>query len=271
MLDLDGDGRINLADHVASEFRIHTDITGHQLNLVDMDDDGDFVVVWSTADPDFSFFNDVRGQIFTNLGERPAWSELINATTTPARPPSRSTRPWSCTIPTAPSWQPGTPRPRKTNGVVTNASIIARRFATGGLPLGGEFQVDDDAGSGSDPMQQVSRNPQDGHERPPDNSSSSGKAMSTTSPSTTSSGSVSPPMAAAAFRSDQPGPVRRFPSQPVGRHGHRRRRSSSPWNGEGGQPHPLNPSTDLIADRDDEGVFLRRAMRPPSRSACSPA
>ncbi len=154
---------VNGSPQTGAEFRINPDATRQReqrfsqvrgtgtgqeesTRSVAVDNDGDFVVVWSTAGQDFSFFNDVRGQIYTNLGERAGVELTVNATTTPGTT-AFQVNPTVVMHNTDGSFVAAWDRAAaQTNGVVTNANIIARRFATGGTPLGGEFHVDDDAG-----------------------------------------------------------------------------------------------------------------------------
>ena len=48
-----------------NEYRVNSELTGHQVNpAVAVDDSGNFAIVWATAGQDFSFYNDVKGQMF---------------------------------------------------------------------------------------------------------------------------------------------------------------------------------------------------------------
>lgn len=54
----------------AEEFRVNTLIANDQVNpAVSMDDMGNFVVVWATGGQSYSFYNDVRAQLFDYNGE----------------------------------------------------------------------------------------------------------------------------------------------------------------------------------------------------------
>ena len=77
------------------EFRVNTNTANDQTKpSVAMDSFGDFVIVWVTEGQTFSYFNDVKGQVFDSDGDRVGGEFLVNTRTFPAPSAPKSTPRW---------------------------------------------------------------------------------------------------------------------------------------------------------------------------------
>ncbi|HUT91971.1 MAG TPA: proprotein convertase P-domain-containing protein [Thermoguttaceae bacterium] len=69
---------------IGDQFRVNTSTQQDQLNpAAAMDEFGNFVVVWATKGQPFSYFNDVRGQVFNYEGDRVGSEFLVNQVSIP--------------------------------------------------------------------------------------------------------------------------------------------------------------------------------------------
>ncbi|MGQ9575477.1 MAG: hypothetical protein ACUVUC_09175 [Thermoguttaceae bacterium] len=60
-----------MGEPLGAPFRVNSTTPNDQLNpAVAMDDAGNFVIVWATGGQNFSYFNDIRGQLYNYRGER---------------------------------------------------------------------------------------------------------------------------------------------------------------------------------------------------------
>lgn len=169
----------------AKEFRVNSWIANDQVNpAVAMDDFGNFVVVWATGGQTYSYFNDIRGQLFDNLGNRIDQEFLVTRANLPGvnTPGSAENNPAVAMDPLGVSfvvaWDQVT---QQRNGAAMDTVIYARQFpvrdAAGNLLFpsantNAEFRVDvgDDAitdpehnvenASGGTTTRRQARNPQ---------------------------------------------------------------------------------------------------------------
>ncbi len=69
---------------LGNEFRVNTTIANDQVHpAVAMDDAGDFVVVWATGGQRYSYFNNIRGQLFDRNGETVGTEFLVTRNNLP--------------------------------------------------------------------------------------------------------------------------------------------------------------------------------------------
>jgi len=254
----------SVGEPVDVEFLISSEFTGNQLNpAAAMDDFGNFVVVWATAGQDFSFFNDVRGQVYDLEGGRIGVEFLVNSFDLPGvNPPADGSFEINPAVamsgPTgnfAVAWDVVS---AQQNGVVTDTLIAARMFSLDGSPQAGEFRADTGAGTGGTDTYRVARNPQlamddeggfiivwesyagnviDAYDVYFRQFDSAGASITSAQANM------------AQFESDQVNP-----SVAIDADGD----FAIVWNGTGGQPDPLNPADqDLWGDQDGEGIFIR--------------
>ena len=163
---------------LGDQFRVNTHTQNDQLNpAVSMDEFGNFVVVWASKGQSYSYFNDVRGQVYNHRGERVTSEFRVNE----ANIPGTQTLPGSIELnPTVAmditgnfvvAWELAV---AQNDGVALESDIYARVFDALANPTTGEFQVNDgsssfladpehnpreDAGAGGDLFRRA-RNPQ---------------------------------------------------------------------------------------------------------------
>ncbi|NUQ63995.1 MAG: trypsin-like serine protease, partial [Pirellulales bacterium] len=136
---------------VGTQFLVNTNTTGEQLNpAVASDLWGNFVVVWATKGDDYSFFNDVRGQVYNYRGERVSAEFRVNEQNIPGtlvapgsieiNPTVAMDRDGNFVV----AWEQIT---AQRNGVAFDTSIYGRKFDAAGNPTTAEVQInnpDDD-------------------------------------------------------------------------------------------------------------------------------
>ncbi len=121
---------------IGTEFQVNTYTTGYQRTpSVDMDDSGDFVVVWHSYDFYYALQYEIRGQRFSSNGSAVGDEFQINSYT--------SSTPYGASVAVAGEghfvvlWQSyGSPG---NDGSLSSAQ--ARRFASDGTAIGDQFQV----------------------------------------------------------------------------------------------------------------------------------
>ncbi|MBX3412470.1 MAG: hypothetical protein KF708_07270 [Pirellulales bacterium] len=123
---------------VGAEFQVHATTMHDQLNpAVAMNADGQFVIAWETRAQDFSFFNDVRGQLFNFNGERIGNEFLVNDINIPSyqyesNPAIAMSRDGHFVI----VWEGD----GKLDGLI-DSDILGRVYSPSGLPIGTQFTV----------------------------------------------------------------------------------------------------------------------------------
>jgi subtilisin-like proprotein convertase family protein len=269
--DVNNDGKITGLDN-AFPFRVNTNITGHQLNpAVAMDDFGNFAIVWATAGQDFSFFNDVHGQAYSNFGIRQGLEFLANTNNIPGTnpPPAGSFEINPAVAMSGPAsnfvvaWEVVT---AQQNGAVLDSVIAARLFDAGGTPTADptgtplpEFQADTAVGTGGSDIDRVARNPQ----LVVDDrggfivvwEASSGNLVDGYSVFYRQFDASANPGASAQVNMGQFVDHQVNPSVGIDADGD----FAVVWNGNGGQPDPLAPgNVNLWGDLDSRGVFIRQ-------------
>ena len=252
------------------EYRVNTELTGHQVNpAVATDDAGNFVIVWATAGQDFSFYNDVKGQMFrriTNeLGDYRSGAEfLVNSFDVPGVGaigtsgfeinPSVAMGGISGDVVVA--WEVVT---AQQDGAVTDTEIAARIFnrsADGTVfPSNPEFVAHEGSGAGGADTERVARNPQlamddqDGFIIVWE--SYTGTDYDVFYQEFTSAGTA---IVDAQVNMTQFGGQQVNPSVGIDADGD----FAIVFNGNGAQPDPLAPgNTALYASEDTEGIWLR--------------
>ncbi len=150
----------------SEEFLVNTETTLNQVNAsVAMDNFGNFVVVWATADEGFGYSNDIYGQLYDSSGQALGQEFLINddslAGINPPTDGSFEINPEvamsGATGSFVVTWEVVT---AQQNGVVTDTVIAARQFTADGDPVASEFQADTGVGTGGAETERVARNPQ---------------------------------------------------------------------------------------------------------------
>ncbi|MBN2477131.1 MAG: proprotein convertase P-domain-containing protein [Pirellulales bacterium] len=149
-------------------FRVHSDGTNDQRKpAVAMDDYGNFVVVWGTAEQDFSYFRNIYAQLYDYAGREVGDAFMVNTADLPGvggyemNPAVAMDSVGNFVV----AWEQVT---TQANGIVTDSIIMARLFdPTGTLDPSGvallpEFQADGGAGQGGQvpSVARTARNPQ---------------------------------------------------------------------------------------------------------------
>ncbi|MFQ5495390.1 MAG: proprotein convertase P-domain-containing protein, partial [Phycisphaerae bacterium] len=283
----------SVGDPLGGQFRVNTNVQNDQLNpAVAMDDFGNFVVVWASKGQSFSFFNDVRGQLYNYRGERIGSEFLVNE----ANIPGTASGPGSIELNPAVAmdddgffvvaWDQIT---AQQSGVILDSQIVARMFDNNGVPdmdLDGvpdpEFVADNGAGTGGADIERVARNPQVVID-----DQWAFDELGALVPGTFTVvwesylGNVvdgyevffqqfdGPDSPIADGQVNEPAQAQTTPPLPdLVFDGNQVNASIAldadgdftvVWNGKGAQPDPLNPTDlSLVGDRDNEGVFLRQ-------------
>ena len=139
------------------EFQVNVEkYTGNQCNpTVAMDNSGNFVVAWATAGQDFSFFNDVYIQRYSNRGERFGLAYLVNddGSGLPQAPAGDFEVNPAIAMDGATgnfmvAWDHAV---AQTNGVVTDTEIQGRLFNFDGTPITDVFRADTAVGIEGEP------------------------------------------------------------------------------------------------------------------------
>jgi len=130
---------------VGLPFRVNTDVANDQSNpAVAMDDFGNFVVAWATAGQPFSYFNDVKAQLYDFNGCPVGEEFRVNSVNIPGTypPPGIAVPPGSNEVNPAVAmdadgdfivvWDQVS---AQTNGIVLDTNIVGRIFDENGNPL----------------------------------------------------------------------------------------------------------------------------------------
>jgi len=161
---------------LTDEILVNTLTAGDQYSpSVAMDDFGNFAVVWATRAQPFSYYNDIKGQLFSYRGEKIGSEFLVNEQNiagTTLLPGSNEVHPAVAMDPQGNfvvAWEQVV---QQRNGVGLDTVIVGRLFQSNGAPLTGEFAISqgdtglvdpehdtDDASGGAD-IQRRARNPQ---------------------------------------------------------------------------------------------------------------
>ncbi len=247
---------------LGGQFRINTTVQNDQLNpSVAMDDFGNFIVVWAAKGQPYSYFNDVRGQVYNYRGERIGSEFLVNTAGIPGTGAGPGTIHLNPAVAMADdgsivvAWDQIT---AQQNGVITDSQIFARIFDATVTAVGPEFTMPSDPGSPGNPdIGRTSRNPQvvmdeqggfivvwESWVDAPDASYSVFFEQFDASGASVADGLVSQMVGGeqvnASVAVDADGDF------------------AVVWNGQGARPDPLFPGDpNRITQQDDEGVFVR--------------
>ncbi len=278
----------SVGEPLGDQFLINTTLQNDQLNpSVAMDDFGNFAVVWASEGQQYSYFNDVVGQLFNYDGDTIGSEFIINSTGVPGT----GTGPGNVDLNPAVAmddlgnfvvaWDQIT---AQQNGVVTDSEIRARMYDATGAAAGAEFVVGSGIGESGDPdIGRTARNPQvtmqDAYDADGDGqldpgvfiavwestvggqydvffeqfdglgTSLSGDQVNVLAPEDPDADDDIEVALAAIYGGGQVNP-----SVGVDADGD----FVVVWNGQGARPDPLNPGDpDLASEQDMEGVFVR--------------
>jgi hypothetical protein len=124
---------------LGGEFRVNSDTVNDQVApAIAMDSAGNFVVVWASKGQAYSYFNNIKGQIFDADGNRVGSEFRVNAYDIPgvnASPSSNTLHPSVAMSEVGTfvvTWDAVT---NQKNGVATNTIIMARLFDSRGNPI----------------------------------------------------------------------------------------------------------------------------------------
>ncbi|MBN1394651.1 MAG: trypsin-like serine protease, partial [Pirellulales bacterium] len=143
--DLDGSWGIygqrfdSMGRAIGGEFQINSNVANQQVApSIAMDSQGNFVVVWASQGQDFSYFNDVRAQVFNSDGERISNEIRVNSQNIPGtivNPSSNEVHPSVAVSEVGTFVVSWTAAYSQKNGVTTNAVVMARLFNYNGTPI----------------------------------------------------------------------------------------------------------------------------------------
>ncbi len=124
---------------VGEEFQINSNTPNDQVApSVAMDREGNFVVVWASQGQSYSYFNDIRAQVYDTDGERVGSEIRINSQNIPGTGTTPSSNELHPSVDVSEvgtfvvSWTAAT---EQKNGVTTDSAVIARLFTYGGTPI----------------------------------------------------------------------------------------------------------------------------------------